>query len=233
MDTFREVETVDPGDQITHLGCGSVDHDLEAAARTILCRISHRTVHSCRTDDKRATRSGCAGNGQLARWIDRVSCRDCIGHNRSLPSGRVGGDWTGRQLQGKWELILYNHLETLTDRAGVSSLSVAIQVTVVMPMAKVEPEVGAQATLGPGLSPLSSVAVGPCMLTNLEAIPRTWPGFVGRIDQRMIQQAVPDYQDRTFYLSGSLDMMRAYEHLLRNMHVRPEQIKKDLFPGLV
>lgn len=72
-----------------------------------------------------------------------------------------------------------------------------------------------------------------CMLTDTKAIPRNWPGFVGRIDQRMIQQAVPDYQDRTFYLSGPLDMVRAYERLLRNMHVSPDQIKKDLFPGLV
>jgi ferredoxin-NADP reductase/Na+-translocating ferredoxin:NAD+ oxidoreductase RnfD subunit len=72
-----------------------------------------------------------------------------------------------------------------------------------------------------------------CMLTDTKAIPRNWPGFVGRIDQRMILQAVPDYQERTFYLSGPLDMVRAYERLLRNMHVRPDQIKKDLFPGLV
>lgn len=72
-----------------------------------------------------------------------------------------------------------------------------------------------------------------CMLTNVDALPRNWPGFVGRIDQRMIQQAVPDYAERTFYLSGPLDMVKASERLLRNMHVRPDQIKTDFFPGFV
>lgn len=72
-----------------------------------------------------------------------------------------------------------------------------------------------------------------CTLTGTNALPRNWPGLVGRIDQRMIKQTVPDYQERTFYISGPLAMVRAYEQLLRTMHVRPEQIKKDLFPGLV
>src|SRR6266566_4467573 len=65
-------------------------------------------------------------------------------------------------------------------------------------------------------------------LTNTKAIPRNWRGLVGRIDEHMIQAVVPDYEERTFYLSGSLDMVRAYEHILKNMH-----IKKDFFPGLV
>lgn len=72
-----------------------------------------------------------------------------------------------------------------------------------------------------------------CTLTNTRAIPRNWPGFAGRIDERIIQAAIPDYDERTFYISGSLDMVRAYEHILKNMRVRNEQIKKDFFPGLV
>jgi len=70
-------------------------------------------------------------------------------------------------------------------------------------------------------------------LTDTKAIPRNWPGLVGRIDEYMIQAAVPDYQERTFYLSGSLNMVRAYEHILKNMRVESNQIKKDFFPGLV
>jgi len=41
---------------------------------------------------------------------------------------------------------------------GESSLSLAVQVTVVVPMAKVDPEAGEQ--LAVGLSPASSAAVG-------------------------------------------------------------------------
>ena len=72
-----------------------------------------------------------------------------------------------------------------------------------------------------------------CALTNTKAIPRNWRGLVGRIDEHMIQAVVPDYEERTFYVSGSLDMVRAYEHVLKNMRVRHDQIKKDFFPGLV
>src|SRR5439155_20123473 len=42
----------------------------------------------------------------------------------------------------------------------VSSLSLALHVTLVVPMAKVAPEAGVQLTVGAGLSPLSSTAVG-------------------------------------------------------------------------
>ena len=70
-------------------------------------------------------------------------------------------------------------------------------------------------------------------LTDTKAIPRNWPGLVGRIDQYMIEEAVPDYQERTFYLSGPPDMVRAYEHILKSMGIKSTQIKIDFFPGLV
>ena len=70
-------------------------------------------------------------------------------------------------------------------------------------------------------------------LTSSEAIPRNWRGLAGRINERMIQQTVPDYKERTYYLSGPPDMVRGYEQILKNMHVKHEQIKKDFFPGLV
>lgn len=70
-------------------------------------------------------------------------------------------------------------------------------------------------------------------LTNMVAIPRNWPGFVGRISEQMILETVPDYEERTYYLSGPPDMVKAYERVLKNLHVRNDQIKKDYFPGLV
>ncbi|HZS77367.1 MAG TPA: oxidoreductase [Ktedonobacteraceae bacterium] len=72
-----------------------------------------------------------------------------------------------------------------------------------------------------------------CTLTDTKAIPGNWPGFRGRIDADMIATAVPDYRQRTFYLSGSLGMVRACEYYLRNLGVELDQIKKDFFPGLV
>ncbi len=70
-------------------------------------------------------------------------------------------------------------------------------------------------------------------LTDVAALPRNWPGFVGRLDERMIMHAIPDYDERTFYLSGPPNMVNAYEKVLMNMGVLNDQIKKDFFPGLV
>ncbi len=70
-------------------------------------------------------------------------------------------------------------------------------------------------------------------LTKTETIPRNWSGLVGRIDEDMIEEAVPDYEERTYYVSGPPDMVRAYEHILKNLGVESNQVKKDFFPGLV
>ncbi len=70
-------------------------------------------------------------------------------------------------------------------------------------------------------------------LTDLSAIPRTWTGWGGRINEQMILHAMPDYSERTFYLSGPPEMVNANERVLKNMGVTHTQIKKDFFPGLV
>jgi glycine betaine catabolism B len=70
-------------------------------------------------------------------------------------------------------------------------------------------------------------------LTDTAATPRDWAGHRGRIDERMIVESVPDYRERTFYISGPPDMVRAHERVLRDLGVRRDRIKKDFFPGLV
>ena len=70
-------------------------------------------------------------------------------------------------------------------------------------------------------------------LTDTTAIPRNWQGFVGRIDEQMLLKTLPDYEDRTYYLSGPPEMVKAYEQILKNMNVKSSQIIKDYFPGLV
>lgn len=70
-------------------------------------------------------------------------------------------------------------------------------------------------------------------LTDKAAVPANWQGKVGRIDAAMIQQEVPDFRERTFYLSGPHAMVVAYEQVLRGMGIPQQQIKKDFFPGLV
>ena len=70
-------------------------------------------------------------------------------------------------------------------------------------------------------------------LTDLQSIPHNWNGWRGRIDARMIQEAVPDYHSRLFYLSGPPEMVSGCERVLQEIGVKPSQIKRDFFPGLV
>ena len=69
-------------------------------------------------------------------------------------------------------------------------------------------------------------------LTDTAAVPRNWSGFVGRLNEQMIMKNVPDYNERTYYLSGPSEMVKANEQLLRRMGIDGKQIKKDFFPGL-
>ena len=55
---------------------------------------------------------------------------------------------------------------------------------------------------------------------------------VGFIDEAMIRRAVPDFAERTFYLSGPQPMVAAERRILRRMGVLPWRIKTDFFPGL-
>lgn len=70
-------------------------------------------------------------------------------------------------------------------------------------------------------------------LTDTTVVPRNWTGLVGRLNKQIIMSAVLDYRERTYYLSGPPEMVRAYEQILKSMHVKQKQIKKDFFPGLV
>jgi len=70
-------------------------------------------------------------------------------------------------------------------------------------------------------------------LTDLSALPVDWSGGVGRVDAGMIAREIPDYRDRTFFLSGPPAMVRSNEQALLSLGVRRRQIKKDFFPGLV
>ncbi len=70
-------------------------------------------------------------------------------------------------------------------------------------------------------------------LTDKEYLPLNWQGEVGRINENMIKQRIPDYQERLFYLSGPHDMVKAFEQTLRQMGVKANHIKIDFFPGFV
>lgn len=70
-------------------------------------------------------------------------------------------------------------------------------------------------------------------ITDATQVPSDWQGRIGRIDAAMIEQEIPDYRERTFYLSGPHAMVTAFEATLKSMNIPEGQIKKDFFPGFV
>jgi ferredoxin-NADP reductase/Na+-translocating ferredoxin:NAD+ oxidoreductase RnfD subunit len=60
------------------------------------------------------------------------------------------------------------------------------------------------------------------------AAPGQYPGY---IDEKLVRQAVPDFRERTFYISGPQAMVKALRHVLRTMGVHRSRIKVDFFPG--
>ncbi|OIO18979.1 MAG: hypothetical protein CO029_03200 [Candidatus Magasanikbacteria bacterium CG_4_9_14_0_2_um_filter_41_10] len=63
---------------------------------------------------------------------------------------------------------------------------------------------------------------------------RSVPGMVnGRIDATLIALEIPDYRDRTFYISGPQTMVDIFQDTLTDMGVSRFKIKSDFFPGFV
>jgi len=65
-----------------------------------------------------------------------------------------------------------------------------------------------------------------------ETIPDGWQGRQGRLDAKMLQEEIPDFLERVFYISGPQPMVAGVEQILHQLGVKQNQIKKDFFPGL-
>jgi ferredoxin-NADP reductase len=67
--------------------------------------------------------------------------------------------------------------------------------------------------------------------TITDDIPTDWKGRTGFIDAKMIEEEVPDYKQRIFYISGPEPMVEAFEKMIAEMGVADNNIKRDFFPG--
>lgn len=70
-------------------------------------------------------------------------------------------------------------------------------------------------------------------LTDTSQVPSDWKGYTGRIMPEIIRKEVPDFMERTFYLSGPHGMVVGFDQTLKQMGIRSSHIKKDFFPGFV
>jgi ferredoxin-NADP reductase len=61
---------------------------------------------------------------------------------------------------------------------------------------------------------------------------RTEEMTVGIVDEQMIRSRIPDYRERTFYVSGPQPMVASVQRVLRVMGVPRWRIRTDFFPGL-
>jgi ferredoxin-NADP reductase len=61
--------------------------------------------------------------------------------------------------------------------------------------------------------------------------PTSWTGKTGYLTADLINAEVPDYLERTFYMSGPSAMVANYTTLLKTMKVPASSIKKDYFSG--
>ena len=68
-------------------------------------------------------------------------------------------------------------------------------------------------------------------ITDKGAAPANWSGETGFVNKEMVQKYVPDYMDRTYYISGPHMMVTTFEKMLHEMGVSGSQIKTDFFPG--
>lgn len=68
-------------------------------------------------------------------------------------------------------------------------------------------------------------------VTDPNLVSTDWKGKMGYINQQMIIEEVPDYMERTFYVSGPHTMVTAFKEILKNMGVKKGSIKTDYFPG--
>ncbi len=75
-------------------------------------------------------------------------------------------------------------------------------------------------------------AIGMKTVYALTAEPSPVPGTIaGKIDAALIAREIPDYAERTFYISGPPSMVKAFRGILTGMGIPRLRIKTDYFPG--
>ncbi len=65
----------------------------------------------------------------------------------------------------------------------------------------------------------------------LSSPPPGWTGPMGRINSDLVQQYIPDYRERLFYMAGPPGMVESLFNQLRALGLPESQIKRDVFTG--
>ncbi len=68
-------------------------------------------------------------------------------------------------------------------------------------------------------------------ISNTQSVPSDWTGLVGYVDEKMLKECVPDFNERMFYLSGPQKLVTSFKDKLTQMGVDRFSIMTDYFPG--
>ena len=66
---------------------------------------------------------------------------------------------------------------------------------------------------------------------TLDQASQSWKGYTGLINEEMVKNEIPDYEETAFYVCGPPAMVEAIGSLLRELGVIESRIKRERFSG--
>ena len=69
------------------------------------------------------------------------------------------------------------------------------------------------------------------MLTDESRLPINFHGPHGHLTDKMVKKIIPDYEFKTFYISGPQLMVQSIEKTFLDMGISKSKLKTDFFPG--
>lgn len=81
------------------------------------------------------------------------------------------------------------------------------------------------------LSRFAELGVHVVTILGAQQIPASWTGRTGFLTPDVLAAEAPDFQERTFYISGPNRMVEHYHDMLRRHHIAARHIVTDYFSG--
>lgn len=69
------------------------------------------------------------------------------------------------------------------------------------------------------------------VLSAKDEIPENWSGRVGFVDSTLLREEIPDFMERTFYISGPQVMVAKAKKAASDLGIHRSHIRTDYFPG--
>jgi len=67
---------------------------------------------------------------------------------------------------------------------------------------------------------------------SADTVPAEWTGRRGRLDEALLREEIPDFDERIFYICGSQRLVVGVRGVLSRMGIDSTNVRTDFFPGL-